>query len=150
MNKEIFNEGHIVFDKEATSREAAFRKIAAAAFEKGFVASAEDYYQGLVAREQEATTGFKDGIAIPHCKNKTVFKPGVFLMKFEQPIEWNALDKKPIHAAFALTIPEEGATDHLKLLSLIARKLIDDDFRNGILNETDPAKLTEIMNQISY
>lgn len=50
----------------------------------------------------------------------------------------------------ALTIPEEGATEHLKLLSLIARKLIDQTFREGILTETEPKKLATIVNQIDF
>ncbi|MFQ7234093.1 MAG: PTS sugar transporter subunit IIA, partial [Enterococcus hulanensis] len=46
--------------------------------------------------------------------------------------------------------PEEGATEHLKLLSLIARKLIDQDFRAGVLEQDDPAVLAEIINQIDF
>lgn len=55
----------------------------------------------------------------------------MFLIKFKHAIHWQALDQKPVNTVFALTIPEEGASEHLKLLSLIARKLIDTDFREG-------------------
>lgn len=150
MNQEIFNNTHILYDKESKTQEEAFQSIASFAHEKGFVNDVETFFIGLKEREQEATTGFKDGIAIPHSKNKSVVKPGMFLVKFDHAIAWNALDGKDVNVAFALTIPEEGAADHLKLLSLIARKLIDDSFREGILNENDPDKLTEIIDQISF
>ncbi|MBO0476707.1 PTS sugar transporter subunit IIA [Vagococcus sp. DIV0080] len=150
MNQEIFNKTHILFDTESTTQEEAFKAIAIYAYEKGFVNDAETFFLGLKEREKEATTGFKDGIAIPHSKNKSVIKPGMFLVKFEHQIPWNALDGKDVNVAFALTIPEEGATEHLKLLSLIARKLIDNSFREGILNENDPDKLAEIIDQISF
>lgn len=150
MNKEIFNEEHILFDTTSTTQDEAFKSIAAFAFEKGYVSDKEEFYNGLKQREEEATTGFKDHIAIPHSKNKAVLKPGMFLVKFANDIPWNALDQKDVKVGFALTIPEEGATEHLKLLSLIARKLIDNQFREGILNENEPNKLAEIIDEISF
>ena len=150
MNKEIFNQSHVFFDKTATTQDEAFKVIATLASELGYVADVDDYFVGLKEREEEATTGFKDQIAIPHSKNKTVLKPGMFLVKFAHSIPWNALDGPPVRVAFALTIPIEGSSEHLKLLSLIARKLIDNEFRESILKENNSQKLTEIINQISF
>ncbi|CAM3273689.1 PTS sugar transporter subunit IIA [Vagococcus fessus] len=150
MNIEVFNDKHILFNDTATTQEEAFKAIADFAKELGFVESADAYFEGLKERELEATTGFKDGIAIPHCKNETVIKPGMFLVKFANPIDWNALDGKPVSAGIALSIPVEGAQEHLKLLSLIARKMIDDNFREGIISGNDPEVLAEIINQISF
>lgn len=48
----------------------------------------------------------------------------MFLIKFKNGIEWNSLDGKDIKTAFALTIPEDGAENHLKILSAIATELI--------------------------
>ncbi|MGX7184161.1 PTS sugar transporter subunit IIA [Enterococcus pallens] len=150
MNAEVFNKDHILVDQTATTQEEAFQVIADFADQLGFVQDKQAYLEGLKEREKEATTGFKDHIAIPHCKSTTNLKPGMFLVKFEQAIPWNALDGKPVNVAFALTIPEEGSAEYLKLLSLIARKLIDQNFREGVLNETDPEKLTEIIDQIAF
>src|SRR5699024_6453708 len=104
MNSEIFNQQHIIFEETAKTQDEVFRKIAEVAYEQGFVSSVEEFYKGLLEREEESTTGFKDGIAIPHSKNHAVLKPGMFLMKFSESIEWNALDKQPVRVAFALTI----------------------------------------------
>ena len=70
MNKEIFNQSHVFFDKTATTQDEAFKVIATLASELGYVADVDDYFVGLKEREEEATTGFKDQIAIPHSKNK--------------------------------------------------------------------------------
>ncbi|MGY3745711.1 PTS sugar transporter subunit IIA [Vagococcus salmoninarum] len=150
MNAEVFKKENILFDETSTTQTEAFKEIANFAKERGYVTSAEEYFKGLTGREAEATTGFKDGIAIPHCKNETVIKPGMFLVKFKNDIEWNTLDGQPVKVAFGLTIPQEGAQEHLKLLSLIARKMIDDEFRNGILSENNPDKLTEIIDEIDF
>lgn len=150
MNAKVFNQQHILFDKTATTQKEAFQVISDFAYKQGFVNNVQHYFDGLNKREAEATTGFKDQIAIPHSKDVSVLKPGMFLVKFSHEIPWQALDSKPVKVAFALTIPEEGATEHLKLLSLIARKLIDYKFREGILNETNPTKLAMIVNQIDF
>lgn len=150
MDSKIFKEDHILFDESAKTQEEAFKVIANIAFEKGYVSDEKIFFDGLKDREEEATTGFKEGIAIPHSKDASVIKPGMFLIKFKHSIDWQALDKKPVNTAFALTIPEEGASEHLKLLSLIVRKLIDTDFREGILNNNDPKELTSIIDTIDF
>ena len=83
-------------DTEAKTQKEAFRVIAHAAYEAGFVKDENAYFEGMCEREKEATTGFQDGIAIPHSKHATCIKPGIFLVKFEHPIAWNALDRKSV------------------------------------------------------
>ena len=146
--KELFSEDHIYIDENSTTQDEAFKFIASIAKKHGYVKSEEDFYHGLQEREKEATTGFNDGIAIPHSKNSTVISPGVFLIKFKNPIEWDSLDGKKITTAFALTIPEDGAENHLKILSTIAKELIDDNFRNTVIKETDSQKLYNLVKGI--
>ncbi|BAK94475.1 fructose PTS transporter subunit IIA [Tetragenococcus halophilus] len=150
MDSKIFKEDHILFDESAKTQEEAFKVIAEVAFEKGYVSDETTFFKGLKERENEATTGFKEGIAIPHSKDASVIKPGMFLIKFKHAIHWQALDQKPVNTVFALTIPGEGASEHLKLLSLIARKLIDTDFREGILANNDTKKLASIIDTIDF
>lgn len=147
-SKELFSEDHIYIDENSTTQDEAFKFIASIAKKHGYVKSEEDFYHGLQEREKEATTGFNDGIAIPHSKNSTVISPGVFLIKFKNPIEWDSLDGKKITTAFALTIPEDGAENHLKILSTIAKELIDDNFRNTVIKETDSQKLYNLVKGI--
>lgn len=146
MDKAIFDKNHIYFDERSRTQAEAFQAIAQKAFDLGYVKDKDSYYEGLWEREQEATTGFQDGIAIPHSKNPTCIKPGVFLIKFKHPIEWNALDGKPVRTALGLTIPEEGGEVHLRILSKLARKMIDENFRTT-LNESDD--LNELYNIVS-
>lgn len=148
MNKEVFNIEHIYFDNNSETKDQVFEGFASVAFKQGYVKSKEDYLKGLHQREDEVTTGFKDGIAIPHCKNSTVIKPGVFLIKLGNPIEWSSLDGKPIKVAFGLAISEGGNAQHLKILSSIARKLIDNEFVNMLLEEDDTEKLYNIVSSI--
>lgn len=148
MDTSVFDKQHIHFNTSAKTQDEAFREIAHIAFKEGFVDNEEEYFKGLWERENEATTGFQDGIAIPHSKSKTCLKPGIFLIKFEEAIEWNALDEQPIHVAIALTIPFDGGQEHLRILSKIARKLIDEEFRNALKHSMDRDELYEVISAI--
>lgn len=150
MDKEVFNQKNILFDSESKNQDEAFRRIADFAYERGYVKTSKAFYEDLKQREKEVTTGFKDHIAIPHGKSDSILKPGLFLVKFENGIPWNSLDEQPVKIALALAIPEEGSKEHLKLLSLIARKLIDDDFRRRLLNEKDRSGLEKLIDEISF
>lgn len=149
-DKELFAQNHIYVDENSTTQDEAFRFIASIAKKHGYVKDEEAFYNGLHEREKEATTGFNDGIAIPHSKNKTVIAPGVFLIKFKNKIEWDSLDGQGITTAFALTIPEDGAENHLKVLSTIAKELLNDDFRNNITTETDTKCLYDLVKEIKF
>lgn len=84
---------------------------------------------GLFAREKEGTTGFTEGIAIPHTQVPDLDDARVGVVTFASPIEWESLDGKPIEIATVLLTPNgNGNNEHLKLLSKLSRKLISEDF----------------------
>jgi len=89
----------------------------------------------LLAREALASTGLGDGIAIPHPRNPVVFhitEAIVSLCFLERPVEFGAIDQKPVHTLFTLVTP--NARCHLKLLSKLAYSLQDPSFQKILKN----------------
>jgi PTS system nitrogen regulatory IIA component len=87
----------------------------------------------LLAREELASTGIGNGIAIPHVRNPVVLHvthPILTLCFLEKPVEYDALDGKPVHALFGLISPTVRA--HLHLLSRLSFALMDGGFRSAI------------------
>ncbi|MBM7598914.1 fructose-specific phosphotransferase system IIA component [Virgibacillus halotolerans] len=147
MIKDIFKIENIVFDSTAKAKIDALKFIASFAEKEGIVKSSKAYYKGLKKRESEVTTGFKDGIAIPHCKHKTVLKPSLMVVKFSNTVEWDSMDGKPVQITFALAIPEGENQAHLKLLSSISRALIDEEFTEAILNAETESEMYAIIQE---
>jgi nitrogen PTS system EIIA component len=86
--------------------------------------------QVLLARESLGSTGIGDGIAIPHVRNPIVMhieRPSVTLCFLEKPIDFVALDGKPVTTLFTLVSPTVRA--HLNLLSRISFALRNPVFR---------------------
>ena len=99
----------------------------------------------LLARENLQSTGIGDGIAIPHVRNPIVLhvsRPMIALCFLEKPIDFGALDGKPVHVLFSLISPTVRA--HLRMLSRLSFALSDAGFKHAI---TTQASRDEILNQ---
>ena len=87
--------------------------------------SERDVFDVILQRERLGSTGVGHGIAIPHGKLSSISSiTGVFA-RLETPVDFEALDDKPVDLVFLLLAPEGAGADHLKALSRIARVLRD-------------------------
>ncbi len=133
--------------KEKTKNEV-LKVVADIANENDIIESKEIYYNGLLEREEECTTGFGKGFAIPHCKSSTVKRAAVIVLKLDNDVEWEAMDDKPVNFVLALAIPDsEAGTTHLKILSQIARLLMDDEFTNMLNNSESEDEIYNLLNE---
>jgi PTS system nitrogen regulatory IIA component len=99
----------------------------------------------LLAREALASTGIGDGIAIPHVRNPVVLhvpQAMISLCLLATPIEFAAVDGKPVHALFSLVSPTVRV--HLHLLSRLALALRDAGFKAAV---TRRASAEEILKE---
>jgi PTS system nitrogen regulatory IIA component len=100
----------------------------------------------FLAREASASTGIGDGIAIPHVRNPIVLhvaRPSITLAFLSQPVDFAALDGKPVHVLFSIISPTNRA--HLQLISRLSFALHDSKLREA-LSRHAPAE--EIMQEV--
>jgi len=96
----------------------------------------EQLLRVLIAREALASTGIGDGIAIPHVRNPIVLhvsKPTITLCFLERPVDFGALDGKPVYCLFTTVSPTVRA--HLNLLARLAFALRDPGFKAVIARQ---------------
>ncbi len=101
---------------------------------------AELLYQLLLGREALASTAVGDGIALPHARDPLVLRvagPTVLLGFLAQPVDFGALDGKPVGVVFTLFAPTIRA--HLGTLSQLAFALHDPELR-ALLARQAPAE----------
>jgi len=89
-------------------------------------------FESLIAREKLGSTGFGNGIAIPHCRLKGCSTPVSALLHLERPIDFDAIDGAPVDLLFVLLVPEAATDAHLELLRQIASMLDRDDVRKRL------------------
>lgn len=103
---------------------------------------------GFNAREAESTTGFGNGVAIPHAKVAGLTQPIVGIVTFDTEVDWQALDETPVAIAIVLIMPlDDPNKTHLRVLSKFARKLMDDAFIHNLKqNQHDAMALYTLVN----
>jgi PTS system nitrogen regulatory IIA component len=105
--------------------------------------------QVLLARETVGTTAVGDGIAIPHVRNPILLagvEPSVTLCRLANPVDFGAVDGKPVRILFTLTSPT--VKSHLHLLSRLAFALRDPSFRKALEESRDAGTILEALRKL--
>jgi PTS system nitrogen regulatory IIA component len=98
----------------------------------------------FLAREAAASTGIGDGIALPHVRNPIVLhvtRPMVTLAFLERPVDFGALDGKPVRVLFSLICPTMRS--HLQMLARLSYALHDAKFKETVLRGAETEKILQ-------
>jgi len=82
-------------------------------------------FDRLLERERLGSTGIGGGIAIPHARMASLAKPVGLFARLAHPIDFDAIDERPVDVVFLLAAPEGAGADHLKALARVSRVLRD-------------------------
>ncbi|WP_408008108.1 fructose-specific PTS transporter subunit EIIC [Pseudalkalibacillus sp. A8] len=101
----------------------------------GFLSSKEGFREAIMKREVEGTTGIGMNIAIPHGKSDAVKKPSVVFGVKRDGVDWKSLDGTDAKLIFMIAVPKTSeGNEHLKILQILSRKLMDESFRKSLLD----------------
>ena len=136
----------IVVEADAVTKEEAIKRGVDLLYVHGRSAEPRDLEKAIWQREATYSTGFGHGFAMPHCKSDAVSANSLVLLKFAEPIPWNSVDEKPVRVMILSAIREgDAATEHLKIMSALARQLMHEEFRAALEREMNPAALCQLV-----
>ena len=75
----------------------------------------------LSEREQLGSTGFGHGVAIPHAKIDGLDRVYALFARLGEPVDYKAIDSRPVDLIFLLLSPQDAGAEHLKALAAISR-----------------------------
>ena len=118
----------VLLDTDAgTDKEAVIGRLAGLLAGAGRTSDTDGLIAAALAREAQSATGLPGGIAIPHCRSPYVDAPTIGFARLSPAVDFGAPDG-PADLVFLIAAPESGGSDHLKLLSSLARALVRKDF----------------------
>ena len=82
---------------------------------------ATDILASVVERERLGSTGFGQGVAIPHGKMEGLSEIYCLFARLSDPVEYKAIDGQPVDLVFLLLSPPDAGAEHLKALAAISR-----------------------------
>ncbi len=124
----------IELDSKVTSKKEALDKLVDLMDKEGNLLDKEVYKEAVLKREELSTTGIGEGIAIPHGKSKGVKNAGLSSIVVKNGVDFDSLDGQPAKLFFMIAAPEEANNLHLDVLARLSTILMDEDFRNELIN----------------
>lgn len=107
--------------------------------------SPQELFESLLNREKMGSTGIGNGIAIPHGRMFNCDNAVAVLIQCQEPIEFDAIDNRPVDILFALLVPDEQCKLHLKTLSSVAEKLNDKQVLRQLRHAENDDELYQII-----
>lgn len=129
----------------AKDKDDALQQLTQLLLEEGYISDQPAFMKDVYAREAVGQTGIGNYIAIPHGKSAYVKEIGVAIGILNDEIEWESLDGNGVKGIILFAVGDdiEGAQKHLKLLSLFARKLGNDEVTQALLQADTTEKVIE-------
>jgi PTS system nitrogen regulatory IIA component len=130
---------------DCTSRDDVLAAIAKLAKQSALLSDMEEstILQALVDREELSTTGFGNGIAIPHCRLEGVQDFIVGILSVPSGVDFSAMDDRPVNLFVFIVAPASSSNIHIKILSAISQVLNVPEHVDEMLTAPTAEVLTE-------
>ncbi|KPV43742.1 PTS sugar transporter subunit IIA [Alicyclobacillus ferrooxydans] len=141
----MIDEQFAMFHVPASTQREAIETLVKEAARLGRVRDEKVVVESVLQREEEGTTGFGKGIAIPHGKSDGVIEPTLMYGRLDTKIDWKSMDDAPVDKLFLILVPESSHAEHLQMLAKLARKLMHDEFVEALEGITERRALADFL-----
>jgi mannitol/fructose-specific phosphotransferase system IIA component (Ntr-type) len=147
--KEFIVTEAIVPDLKATDRDGALRELVHALAGAGAVPAevVDEVVAALIKREQNGSTGFGKGVAVPHVKHPKVKQMVGTIGRSVSGIDFSALDHQPVYSVVLLLSPDNQPQQHLQAMNIIFTNLQKDTFRKFMRQSTTQQHIVELLDE---
>ncbi|WP_027955083.1 PTS fructose transporter subunit IIABC [Halobacillus kuroshimensis] len=145
----LTNKNLIQVNVKAESKEQTIDELIDLLAAENVLTSRADVKEAILEREAEGSTGIGMNIAIPHAKSTAVKEPRVAFGVKRDGVDWNSLDGTEAKLIFMIVVPKESeGTQHLKILQMLSRKLMDDQYREQLLQVTSTDEAYQLLKEV--
>jgi fructose-specific phosphotransferase system IIA component len=141
---ELLDEKYILTDFKSGKKEGIINELIDLYKNNEKVNNLEKVRTAIHEREKIMSTGVGKGFAIPHGKTNAINEIIAAFGKTVTPIEYQALDNKPVNLVFLLVGKDNLVSTHIKLLSRISRMMNKDEFRDKLTKANSSEEILEL------
>src|SRR5580700_11254261 len=144
---EILKPENIKVPLEATTKNDAIAELVNLLAKNGSVTDARKVLEAVLERESTRTTGIGNGLAIPHGKCAGTKELVMAIGKAATPIDFQAIDGRPVTLIWLLTSPPDKTGPHIHALARISRLMTIDKFRQALALAKTPQEIFDVIVQ---
>ena len=142
----LLSEDLIKLESDSSTKEQAIQELVDAFYIASRCNDREQLEDTIWAREEVYSTGLGFGFATPHCKTNAVTANSIGVLKLKRAIDWGAADHEPVRMVILIAMRElNSANDHMQVFSELARKLMNEDFRERLFSFHDTSTMEEYL-----
>jgi fructose-specific phosphotransferase system IIA component len=141
---DVLNKDCVIPELKANSKETAIDELLNIFKDDKKVKDIAGVKKAVMEREKIMSTGVGNGFGIPHCKTNKVDGILAAFGKPKKPIEFDALDGKPVNLIFLLICNDNLVAPHIKLLSRISLLMNNETTRNKLSSAQTVDEIFEI------
>ncbi len=143
--EDLIHESCVICDLNVTSKKQLFQDMAQVLLDSGVLEGSEvelrDIVTGASERERLGTTGVGSGVALPHARIAGIDRVYLAFARLEDPIDFEAIDDRPVDLVALLIAPEHTGGEHLRALAMVSRRLRREDMRSRLRGAPDAQSL---------
>ena len=139
----------VVPNLKSTDRDGAIRELVESLSAGGALPAdaVDEVVAALIKREQNGSTGFGKGVAVPHVKHAKVSKMAGTVGRSAGGIDFAALDHQPVYSVFLLLSPENQPQQHLQAMNIIFTNLQKDMFRKFLRQSETRQAIVDLLDE---
>ncbi|QOV91363.1 PTS sugar transporter subunit IIA [Humisphaera borealis] len=147
--KEFIVADAIVAELKSNDRDGVINELVTSLADAGAIT--KDAVPALVAalikREQNGSTGFGKGVAVPHVKHAGVTKMVGTVGRSVSGVDFAALDHQPVYSVVLLLSPENQPQQHLQAMNIVFSNLQKDMFRRFLRQSDTREKILDLIDE---
>lgn len=144
---EMIDSRFVKLDLSDSNKFELIEELLDVAVAQGKINNREQALKDLIEREQYLSTGFENGLAVPHAKTDAVDDMVLVFGLNREGVDFDSLDGKPTHFVFLLLSPMDTSGPHIQTLALLARNFQNEGNIEKLKDVTGEKELLEIIKE---
>lgn len=139
----------LLLQKDCSTKDDAINSLVEKAFENGLISNKDSFMEAVLEREAEIPTAIGYEIAIPHGKSKEVKEPFIGFLQVRNSFQWTEELEDEVKLIFLIGVSDKNENNlHLRFISQLSKKLLDENFRQSLKEVTEVEKAFELLTTI--
>jgi fructose-specific phosphotransferase system IIA component len=138
----------ISFDLKGKTKNEIIEELVNIASRSKLVKDKEEVLKAVLEREKLVTTGVGYGVAFPHAKTKAIKGIVIAFGRSKAGIDFDAMDKKPVHLFFMIAAPEDAIGAHLNVMARLSYLMKSEKNRDVLMKISSPKELLELLDSV--
>ncbi|MBD3297482.1 MAG: PTS fructose transporter subunit IIA [candidate division Zixibacteria bacterium] len=135
----------MTFDLQGDNKEAVITELVDLASESSLIRDRDELLNAVLEREKLVTTGVGYGVAFPHAKTRAMKGIVIAFGRSEVGIDFEAMDKKPVHLFFLIAAPEDAIGAHLNVMARLSYIMKSEKNRERLMRAKTPGEVLLIL-----